>query len=238
MELKIHKKIDDKVIKYCQQNNIDINSDKKGGLIGLGSKFKTFFFNKKEATNKKIESDIKFIQIKEKIESDEAFVVIKEFLNHFASFEYDIGEAVDIIDQLVNKYNIKKERLLYCISVLNSNLFTIKRKKIIKNKSLNKENLVGDTLKEEVIKLYKESQSKSFNYYSKLNENKMAIITYSSQKYLNTKEGYLVCLINKHYNKKLSNLLFKRVLYSDIYIEKEKRINIWKVLLKYVFILF
>jgi len=169
-------------------------------------------------------------QIIESLKKRESAIIMKQFLTHFCNYNFDVAEANDLIIEFSLKYKYKQEKINLFISMLNSNMFTIK------NKS-NKISLID----------YKRSGSeKNFKKYLNLNDNKLIILA-SSLKYTSLTDYPNIMLINKNYNKKISKIIFSNVLlnYHNTQInnslqkseyQKNIRLGIWKKALNIVLI--
>jgi hypothetical protein len=194
----------------------------KGGLI---SKMKNLFTSAVIKENKKVELSIIYTQIYDQVKSNEAAVVVKEYIPHFCNFNFDVSEAIDIIVELSSKYNYDTEKVSFFISLLNSNMFTIKNN----SSKLNK--LVDYTD-------YKTSyMNKSFKKYMAMNDQTLTIIAHSL-KYLNVKDYGNILTVNKNYYKKLSKIVYQNVLLKYHNMSIAKRLEIWKSLLKIVLYIF
>lgn len=211
----------------------------------FGSKVKNFFSNnnsnidKPKSSNKNVVAAAKnnillenfkidHEQILKKLRKNESANIIKEFLTHFCNFNFDICDANDLIVEFAIKYGFEEEKVLLFVSIVNSNMFTIKNKSTRlsqkdSNNSCSKQNL---------------------KKYLSLNDNKLSIIA-SCLKYINVSDYRSLILINKSYNKKISKILYSGVLLnnsdikSSIYnnkVENQKKIRfgIWNKALKMV----
>lgn len=184
----------------------------------IGSKMKNLFTNNIIKENKKIEASMIQISLYEQIKSNEAAVVVKEYIPHFANFNFDVSEAIDIIVELSQKYNYEKEKVSFFIALLNSNMFTIKNKILTKITEID----------------YKDSfMNKEFKKYLSMNDHSLTTIAHSL-KYLDIKNYYNILQTNKNYNRKLSRIVYKNVLFKYHNMDMKLRIKIWKSLLRVV----
>lgn len=148
--------------------------------------------------------------------------IVKEFIPHFANFNYEISEAIDLLVELSTKFKLEKEKLNYFITYLNSNFSTIKNKigTLTKKGNYEKER---NTLKKNKIKEIKiDSILLSLNFL----DNKSKIKILEINKNLNTKSK------KKIYFKILKNCEKENKLTMEI------RLNIWKRILEVVIIYF
>lgn len=154
----------------------------------------------------------------EKAISREIANIIKEFIPHFANFNYDISEAIDLLVELSTKFKLEKEKLNYFITYLNSNFYTIKNK--IGFISANGEfDFEGKTLKKNKIREIKfDSIMLSLNYLDNKSKLKMLELNKSFRN-KNLKKIYYKILKNLEKENKLTN---------------EMRLNLWRKILNVV----
>ena len=165
-------------------------------------------FNNKEKSSGSINfQDSVPVHIYDKISCHETINVVNEFIPHFANFNFDVSEAIDIIVELSSKYNFPKEKISYFVTKLNSNIFTIKNK-------------------------FKPQQNKGTtnNKINKFFDTKFNAINHSL-KYLDTKDYMSILLSNNNYYKKFSRILFKNILLKKKDLPLNVRLNIWKNIL-------
>ena len=216
MELKINRKIDNQVKKYNQekqQSEMLVQQSPKSNKSILGNlknKFKTMFNNKEKNSSMIVQDNVPQ-PIFDKICCHETLSVVNEFIPHFANFNFDVSEAIDIIVELSSKYNFPKEKISYFVTKLNSNIFTIKNK-------------------------LKPQQNKGFAINPKIN--KFYDIKFNalnhSLKFLQTSDYMSLLLANKNYYNKFSRILFKNVLLKSKDLKLDVRLKIWKNILKVV----
>lgn len=214
----------------------NVSSSHHSSLIGsVGSKLKGFFKAKPSIKNREshlIQSQFnqtnltrELIKEKETTTLDlvrylEASVVLKEFIVHFANFNLDITDGMNIIVETASNYNFPKERISLYVTLLNSHAFTVKNRL---PKSVNKKTSMENSLLESKESIY------SLTSYEK----KIEYVFYSS-KFLQKEDLLNVLFLNKE----ASSLLINRVL--GFYLgrlepnDTEKRVIIWKALLKTV----
>ena len=148
----------------------------------------------------------------DKICSHETLSVVNEFIPHFANFNFDVSEAIDIIVELSSKYNFQKEKISYFVTKLNSNIFTIKNK-------LN--------MKPQLNKGYNNTKINKF-YDSKFNSINLSLPFVPRCDYVS------LMLANKNYFSKFSRILYKNVLLKTKDLPMKIRLQIWKNILNVV----
>lgn len=154
----------------------------------------------------------------EKAISREIANIIKEFIPHFANFNYEISEAIDLLVELSTKFKLEKEKLNYFITYLNSNFHTIKNK-IAFISPKGEFGFERKTLKK-----------------NKIREMKFDSILLSLD-YLDNKAKLNMLLINKTFSNKNKKKIFYKVLKSlekENKLTNEMRLNIWKKILNVV----
>lgn len=167
-------------------------------------------------------------QIIESLRKSESANIVREFLTHFCNFNFDVSEANDLIVEYSLKYNYEPEKVNLYISMLNSNMFTIKNK----------------SAKVSFIDFKNSGIEKNFKKYINLNDNKLIIFA-SSLKYTNLTDYPNLLTINKNYNKKISKIIFSNILlnYQDskknnpfhkFENQKKIRLGIWRKALNIV----
>jgi hypothetical protein len=194
------------------------NSTKGGGLFSIGSRMKNLFISTKMKENQKVESSMIQADLYEQIKTSEASNVVKEYILHFSNFSFDVSEAIDIIVELSQSYNYDKEKVSYFISLLNSNLFTIKNKLLSKIHTADYKN---------------DFMGKDYKSYIKLNDHVMTALTFS-MRFMEIKDYPNILLLNKNYCKKVSKIVYKNVLFRYHNMDMKLRLSIWKSLLNVV----
>ena len=112
-----------KVKNFFSNNNNNPNSESNKNLshsLNLDSKRNNNNLDNFAAVYKE--------QILENLRKTEAGHIIREFLTHFCNFNVDVSEVNDLIVEYSLKYNYEQEKVCHFISILNSNMFTIKNK--------------------------------------------------------------------------------------------------------------
>lgn len=204
------------------RDKIDINL-----FTNIGAKLKNIFNSnakdKEEITNFTSRNFIKNMEspnynpnkklLIEKITTTELCSIVKEYIPHFANFNFDISEAIDMIVELSSKYKVVKEKISYFVTYLNSCVFTIK------NKLPNS--------KEDIER----KKSKNNSHLAKTNDYKITILS-TSIKYLNISEFINLLLVNKNCKSKIGKKVYKHFLSNKKGFGS--RLEIWKCILKIV----
>lgn len=194
--------------------------DKKENILSnLKSKINKIFNNKEKGNSRRTvfekinseENNSTKKSILEKFTQQELYSIIKEFMPHFANFNFDTSEAIDMIVELATKYKITKEKINFFVTLLNSSLFTIK------NKLPNKINKVNQ---------------KPVNYVNKNDDFKAGIIL-SSIKFVSNKDVLNLFTLNKTIYAKLSKKVYRKLL-DNKNCNLKIRLQIWNILLKVV----
>jgi len=138
--------------------------------------------------------------------------IIIEFISHFANFDLDIHQGIDLILEISTKYNVPSERINYYVSLLNSSVYTIK------NTGKGVKTIVNN------------------NNYIKKYGAKLGIL-YKSCLY--THKEYLINLLilNKQSSKTIQKRYYKHLLLDSKEISMKDRLSIWNIHLKTVNIL-
>lgn len=222
------------------------NSLGTGSLMNMfGNKVKNFFSNNNSELNKNLSHSLDMdtkkhlrlepsLQINkelilENLKKNESANIMREFLTHFCNFHFEVSEANDLIVEYSMKYNYEPEKVNLYISMLNSNMFTIKNK----------------SAKVSFVDFKKTGIEKKFKNYFNLNDEKLIILA-SSLKYVNLTDYPSLLTVNKNYNKKISKIIFSNILlnYQDnknnsfhkAENQKRIRLGIWRNALNIVYI--
>jgi hypothetical protein len=195
--------------------NTNIDKNKSGYLDSFGSRMK-FLFQSNKDKNKDIRESIPSHTYTE-IKINEAGTVLHNFITHFANFNFDVSTAIDIIVEYSTKYEFDKDKVSYYISILNSDMFTIK----------NKNSLEKD------IDIHSIYFNRDFKKYMSLNDNVISIFAYAFRYLKNDDYANILCL-NKTFNKKLTKILYKNILLKYHNMDNNMRLKLWSNLLKVV----
>jgi hypothetical protein len=167
-----------------------------------------------------LENEILSIQLYEEKLPIYAVEILEEYIHHFSSFNFDHKKSSEIIVDLSSNYKFNNKYVTFFIAKLNSNLFSIKNKKlskIEKNNELNYDKLFFNTDK----KLFK-----------KILDNKIRCLIYSL-KFIQIKEIPKLLCLNKTYNESLLKLVYKNILIKYHDMDIKTHIAIWKIILGY-----
>jgi len=197
----------------------EVNRNPNSSLLNINPKINNKAFDFSNIDKEKILNNLKKI---------ESAIILREFIMHFCNFNFEISEANDLIVEFSMKYNYEQEKVCHFISLLNSNMFTIKNR----------------SSKIPLADFRNTWNNKEFKKYMNLNDDKLIIFA-SSLKYMNLADYPKLMIINKNFNKKVSKILFSNLLlnYQDgrrnnIYHKNENskkiRLGIWTKVLKIV----
>jgi hypothetical protein len=216
MELKLTKRVEELMIRLESK----VNDNSENFVNSFGLKLKGIFSKDEEVgkeniinllfsrTNKIKSIFDKFPQNKksfcDKILINELCSIIKEFIPHFANFSYEISEAIDLIVEISTKYKLRKEKISYFVTFLNSSYFTIKNN--IKSKKNRKQKKNSEVLISNLL---------------------------LATSYLDDTDILNVLRLNKNIKSKLSKKFYKMLLLKDN-LTLRRRIEIWKSILDIV----
>jgi len=208
---------------FLNSNSVNNNSESS----------KSLSYNSLDTENKKhLKSEpllqVNKEQVLECLRKTESANILREFLTHFCNFNFDVSEANDLIVENSIKYNYEPEKVNFYISMLNSNMFTIKNK----------------FTKVSFVDFKTSGIEKNFKKYINLNDNKLIILA-SCLKYTNLTDYPNLLTINKNYNKKISKIIFSNILlnYQDSKLnnglhkhenQKKVRLGLWRKALNIV----
>ena len=167
----------------------------------------------------------KLKKIKEKKEKEiryKALIsLLKEFVSHFPNFNLDTTIGNDIIMEIGTEYNLEKDEIMYLISFINSNKYSIKNsnsKKIIKSKYLI--NKINET--------------------NNLKQKQLLLILNSCFMFLYPKDYINLIRVNKFYYQMAEKTIFKHIFLKSEnsplslnLFDVNKHINMWLYYLKY-----
>ena len=205
-----NKDIADKINNYENKNLIEIS-----GMNNYIYNYNSFSENKKKYINHKLIHEI-------------LFNTVKVYLNHFGNFNFILDNPSDINEIIFNDLHIDNEEMInYIIKYYSVAIHSRK-----KDKDENKNKRTKEKIK--LIKAHKVDiikQKYICDYGS--NDSKYLILKYAS-KYLTSKENLNLLRLNKNLAS-LNPILYKNILTprKNISISINKRLQIWKALLKY-----
>ena len=242
--LKINNAISQKAEKYVKKEMSEEEEKENNKINNNDSTFQSFFdvskfFNPNEKNEKmKIyhEKFNKYIIENKKVI---ALNILKDFVPHFSCFNLDSSDIFDIINDTSIQYGFddEKDKLKFFITVINSNLYSIKNIKF----NFQKDNL--NIIKKED---YHYHNFFNKNYLSRKNNyDKKILIILNTLKYLNSSDYINLMCLDKKSNKIIMKKIYKNLLLNlnesiskkikipNIQNYPEIRIKIWKKLLNY-----
>ena len=165
--------------------------------------------------------------------------VLSEFAKHFLLFCLNKNEIDNIIDEIINEYQIKGEekKIEYLKSKINSNMYSIKNSKLY---HLNKENNRNNKNIKHLNKFLNKNYLKK-----KIDKSNQSLIILNLMKYLPFEDYINILKINKATYQLISRILYKNVLINidENFPEESKvpkvwknpklRLTIWKLLLHF-----
>ncbi len=215
------------------------NQMNQSSIIGsVGSKIKGFFKVKK-SVNKQIPQNLlkeydqtnvtreiikeKEINMIEYLKYQEAAIVLREFIIHFANFNFDITDGMNIIVEIASNYNFPKERISLYVTLLNSYSLTIKNRL---PENIRKKKLTNAFKASKVIDLKE-------NIFSKTSLERKHEICYLVSSFFPLKSVEInnFFSLNKESSLYLRKVILGQYLLSLSPKETDKRIIIWKTLL-------
>ena len=197
---------------------------------GMFSKVKNMFGNKKDLENQRIENEILYGQIYDEKLPNYCVKVLYDYINHFSNFNLEHKKATELIVDMSIKYKFDYSYVTYFMAALNSNLCVNINKdgNSLQQKEKN-ENTINTKI--DYDELYKDRLDKKISKH--ITDLTMRIIIHS-MKYLELDELPNLFVINKTYNKTLTKLIYKNLLFKlSKDLEISKHILIWKILLNY-----
>ena len=168
---------------------------------------------------------LKSKSIKEKKEKEVRYKVLisllKEFVSHFPNFNLDMPICNDIVMEIGNEYNLEKDEIMYLISFINSNMYSIKNTNIKKKpKSKYLINKINDT--------------------NNLKQRQLLLILNSCFMFLYPKDYINLIAVNKFYYNLSEKTIFKHLFLKNEnstlcinLFDINKHINMWFFHLKY-----
>lgn len=151
--------------------------------------------------------------------------VLSEFSKHFLCFCLSKNDIDNIINEIINEYDIKGEekRIEYLKFKINSNMYSIKNSKLyqLKKEIYNRGNKNTKCLDKFLNKNYLKK---------KIGKNRQSLIILNLMKYLPFEDYINILKVNKETYELISRILYKNVLINiDENIPEEKKIpNVWK----------
>ena len=163
--------------------------------------------------------------IKEKKEKEVRYkaliTILKDFVSHFPNFNLDMPICNDIIMEIGTEYNLEKDEIMYLISFINSNMYSIKSNNIKKKpKSKYLINKINET--------------------NNIKHKHLLLILNSCFMFLYPKDYTNLIGVNKFFKNNLEKAFFKHIFLKsdnsplgiDLF-DVNKHINLWLYYLKY-----
>lgn len=228
-------------INYFTQNYNNNNSNSSGIISSMGSRIKGLFKGGKSGKNNQSNNNTttpnsnsqtskeqtqilnrdnlmdNYSNVSETVKYMEASSVLKEFISHFANFNLEITDAMNIIVEIASKYNFPKERISLFVTILNSNCFTVK-------------NILPKTMKGEIPK--KQKLENEIITTSIMDKKLEAI--FRAYQYIPKAELFKVFLLNREALIYLNKRIYSIKLGGLEPTETKNRLSIWKTVLKVV----
>ncbi len=213
-------------------NNAYLNYNNPGLFSSVGSKLKGLFkggkssktSNASQIQTKEFQPTLtrdnlldNYVQVNDSIKYQESSIVLKEFIVHFANFNLEITDAMNIIVEIATKYNFPKERISLYVTILNSYSFTVKNQlpSCIKRKTPKTQRLTND-----------------YNLNTLIDKNIEAL--FRSTIFLESSDILNLICLNKYSLNILSHKLYSIKLKNLDATDTKERIKIWKTLLRTV----
>ena len=180
------------------------------------------------------ESDMKeeelYKDIYKHIRHKETINITKDFVAHFACFNVELSDVMDILTHVSFKYEFSNDekRMKYIIALVNSNMFSIKNAKI----ALLSHNGCDISSIDTKCTSSSHNEFMNRNYLSKIaNKNPTTSIILNSMKYLHLAEMSNLLLLNKQTSQTISSALYQHLLLNTSIANTTAHIAIWKKLL-------
>ena len=214
-------------------NKIDDKNKKSGKKIfgfGIPEIVGNLFGNNMTQEEKEMEEKEKirkkeiYNEIYDKIKVEVVIRLIKDFIVHFSCFSVKSYDVVDIISNIVNKYNIvgEEKKIKYFMAMFNSNMYSIKSSNFrISSDINNDENRLNRFMNQNYLK-------------GNANKNNKILIILNVMKYLPFSDYKNILLIDKSTYKLIIKVLYSNLLINieedipDEYDKKNKIPNVWK----------
>ncbi len=173
---------------------------------------------------------------------EQLHLILKENILFFINYNFGINNGIDFIVKVCNDYNMSNEFVNYYILYLNSSSYSIRQYGMDFFQDYKIKNKIDD-----IIEKKYENINLNYPIYEKIkfyNDSEKKIVLLNCSIFLTNKEKIKLLFLNKNINLKISKKIYKQVLNSiDTNIKNpknniniKKRINIWKIILKYQYI--
>ena len=163
-------------------------------------------------------------EVYKNITNEVAIRMIKDFIVHFSCFCVESYDVIDIVSDISNKYKIigEEKKIKYFISILNSNMYSIKNTKFkITSENLNRNSDLSKFMNKNYIQ-------------GNVNKNNKSLILLNIMKYLPFSDYKNILLVNKSTYKLIIHILFANLLINvdenipEEYLKKNPIPNVWK----------
>jgi hypothetical protein len=170
---------------------------------------------------------------------EQLHLILKENILFFINYNFGINNGIDFIVKVCNDFNMSNEFVNYYILYLNSSSYSIRQFGLDFLQDYKTKNKIDD-----IIEKRYENINLNYPIYEKIkfyNDSEKKILLLNCSIFLTNKEKISLLLLNKNINLKISKTIYKQILNSiDTNIKNpqnniniKKRVNIWKILLKY-----
>jgi hypothetical protein len=216
IELKLSRRVEEQV-QRIERNINELNNPKENLFSNIGAKLKNIFNAKDEPRSSRNflknydSNNTQRKSIVEKVCSNEIGSILKEYIPHFANFNVDISESIDMIVELSTKYKLTKEKISYFVTFLNSSMFTIKN---------------------QLPNLVSQNEKKKFKSKSLKNNEFLPTVFAFSISYLKNSDYLNLLLLNRLFNQKVGKKIYKHILKQEI--KLQTRLKIWSCILNLV----
>lgn len=150
-------------------------------------------------------------------------IIIKDFLFHLSNFSLDSNDANDILIDLASTFKLTDNQLSLCVSIINSNLYSIKCKSnthhSVKKPLLFNEKIIESNFLQK--KAFKNDKSCRYG------------IIMNALKYLPYREYINIISLNSTYQKKVSKYIYQSLLWDNLLVNENQRVSIWMNILSY-----
>ena len=217
---KINSSIKKLTNKELKEDLKEKEKNKKKSKVQDAVKF--FIDIRKGANSKEAEKLKKIREKKEKEVRYKALIsILKEFVGHFPNFNLDMPICNDIIMEIGTQYNLEKDEIMYLISFINSNMYSIKNNSIkVKPKSKYLINKINET--------------------NNVKQKQLLLILNSCFMFLYPRDYINLIRVNKFYYNMTEKTIFKHIFLKNDnsplcinLFDENKHINMWFYYLKY-----
>jgi hypothetical protein len=220
IELKLSRRVEEQVQRIEKSSN-ELNNPKDNLFSNIGAKLKNIF-NAKDDIRSSSRNFLKNYDsnnsqkksLVEKVCGNEIGSILKEYIPHFANFNVDISESIDMIVELSTKYKLTKEKISYFVTFLNSSMFTIKN---------------------QLPNFVSQNERKKLKSKALKNNDFLPTVFAFSISYLNKSDCLNLVLLNRLFNQKVGKKVYKHILKQEI--KLQTRLKIWSCILNLVLLI-